>query len=264
MTDIERLNVDLKILKKQKNVEEIKKKKEELNIELNKFNKSNRNELIKEYYLNLDPIGIGVKYTKFPPMKNFKRSETSINDEKAYKYMTDYEKNTSRRNEGNIKAHIKASKENIDILIVTGLKRSLVVANISDLINHYGGKDPIEFLKLKKTVYGTKQKGKSTIDYDHYNIPFSFFRNVNLNTKSNPPSTKTEEISSLIHDVRYNRPLPHKIKKIENEDEILIKTGLKAPLQPKKKKPKKEPKPKKEQKPKIKKVVTKKVKNIIM
>jgi len=269
------LNDELALLKeKNKTEKEIKKKKEELNIELNKFNKSNRNELIKEFYLNLDPVSIGVKYTKFPPMRNFQRSETSINDELAYKYMTAYEKNTSRRNEGNIKAHTKASKENIDILIVTGLKQSLVVGNVTDLINYFGGKDPIEFLKLKKTVYGTKQKGKTTIDYDHYNIPFSFFRNVKLNPKVNvfteenvsiwKSLPKVEQISNLMHDVRYNRPLPQKIKKIENEDEILIKAGLKEPPQPKKKKPKKEPKSKKEPKPKIKKVVTKKVKNIIM
>jgi len=179
------INIDISTLKEEG--KDATEKIKELNTLMKQF-KTNKDELMREFYLKLDPVGIGVKYTKFPPLKNFIRPETSINTQEVYDFMKKYEMKetkkkgvTSRRKEDNLTAHEKATKEDIDILIVTGLKNSLLVGNISKLIKGYGGKDAIDFLKLKPTVYSTKQKGTKTIDYDHYNIPFSFFKNVKLN-----------------------------------------------------------------------------------
>jgi len=134
-----------------------------------------------KFYEFMNPVGIGVKYTKFPKLPpDIKRTESSVNSQKAYNYILNYENNPNRRKDKNIKTHDLAIEKNIDILICTGLKNSMVVCNLSNLMKE---KDSpyIEFLKLKKTLYATKQKGKRMIDYDHYNIPISYFKNVKLN-----------------------------------------------------------------------------------
>jgi hypothetical protein len=182
---IQNTNTEILLLKEEG--KDTSEKVKELNTLMKQF-KTNKDDLMREFYLKLDPVGIGVKYTKFPPLKNFIRPDTSVNTQEVYDFMKKYEMKetkkkgvTSRRKEDNLMAHEKAMKEGIDILIVTGLKNSLLVGNISKLIEDYGGKNAIDFLKLKPTVYSTKQKGTKTIDYDHYNIPFSFFKNVKLN-----------------------------------------------------------------------------------
>jgi hypothetical protein len=242
LKEINNLNDELSFAKESeysnKKINEIINKLQNKSKELNEYNRSN---LMKEFYQSIDPIGIGVKYTKFPPLpKNTIRSESSVNSKEAYDRMKQYE-NTSSRKKANIQTHEKAKTEDIDILVVTGLKNSLVVANVSELMKSYGNKEPIEYLKLKPTVYGTKQKGTTTKSYDHYNIPFSYFKNVNLRPIKNPNPNLKVQTSELIHNINFgnwfNMPKPSKETK-ETEKELSEKLGLKNPNK-KEKKPKK-------------------------
>ena len=171
---------------------ELKNNEKKLDIYLNEYNPQNKKILQMKFYEFMNPVGIGVKYTKFPKLPpDIKRSESSVNSQKAYNYILAYENNPNRRKDKNIKTHDLAIEKNIDILICTGLKNSMVVCNLSNLMKE---KDSpyIEFLKLKKTLYATKQKGKKMIDYDHYNIPISYFKNVKLNIEY------TKELNKII------------------------------------------------------------------
>lgn len=168
---------DYKTLKK-----EYKKTQEELRSYLKENDLSDKEKLLKSFYTNLNPVGVGVKYTKFPPLPHdLVRSETSVNKQEGYDYIIKYEKNPKRRKKSNVETHMKAKNENIDILICTGLKNAMVVCNISDLLSKFPDKTHLDFLQLKKTVYGTTQKGTKKPDYDHFNVPISYFKNVNLN-----------------------------------------------------------------------------------
>ena len=168
---------------KQKLMIELKQKEQELKILLNEFNPKNKEDFKLKFYEFMNPVGVGVKYTKFPPLpSDLKHVPTSVNSPEAYNYIQKYENNPHRRKSSNVKTHKKSKKKDIDILIVTGLAKSMVVCNVSKIIQE---KDNpyIERLKLKKTVYSTKQIGTKTPDYDHYNIPISYFKNVKLNTE---------------------------------------------------------------------------------
>jgi len=188
----------------EKNKKEINKLKIELNNYLSENDINDKDKMMKEFYKELNPVGIGVKYTKFPPLPHdLKRPEKSVNSEEGYKYIMGYETNKKRRKKANVATHLKANDEEIDILICTGLINSMVVCNISDLLKKYPDKNHIDYLKLKKTVYGTTQKGtkgtKKRIDYDHFNIPISYFKNVSLITNSPIQQKKSKSKSKSQH-----------------------------------------------------------------
>ena len=181
MDKIHNINENLETAITYENNKDIKKYKKELKEYLSKNNLNDLEELKTKFYKELDPLGVGVKYTKFPQLEQtITRPDDSVNTQAGYNYLLQYEGNIKRRKASNISTHQKAKNENIDILVCTGLKNAMVAVNLSDIFRKHPGQNHIDYLHLKKTVYASKQKGSKKYDYDHFNVPITYFKNVNL------------------------------------------------------------------------------------